>query len=503
MLVGLAWLLGSGCSTKPEQKTETELSAGTAILTADPLPPRREVVAHAHALVAEAERESSASSNEKRLVAAKLFERAFRLYGEGEDGEAAANSYLRAAGENPSDDVSCDSRVRAVLLKAEVQRKPTLIVDEVDRISKGHDAGGNGMCMKQFAPLVEKAKLLRDNTPSEVGLAHVTGVEAWPGADASRLVIAASRAVPYSVRDGIDGERKYVEIEIEGATLDRIPPLLQVGGVVSHVTVGFERGALRIRAYLPGQGFRRAFHLPEPFRIVLDIARQLPGKHAPRSVSRIALDAGHGWSDPGAIGPSGVREKDVTLDIVHRLAPILAKSGIGVVLTRDGDETVSLEERTGRVNSSQADLFVSIHCNASEKAESHGVETYVLDRDRDVVASRVAARENGASVAATREVGTILANLKLDGESKHATHFADLLQRSVLTSMRLGAVNVRDGGVKQAGFYVLVGARMPSVLFETSYISNPEEESRLASPDFRQRIADGIANAIRAYKEGR
>ncbi len=497
------------CTAKGEGKPGNALDEGRRVLAAPELPPRREVVALAHALVAEAEREGGASARDKRVTAAGLFERAYRLHGEPDDGEAAVSALVRASSEGAPDEESCKLRLRGARLRGEVSRHPQQAGEEAEKgLRAVSDAGipdagtRDSECTRDLAELSRLGKLFRGETGAKAGLAHVLGVEAWPGNDASRLVIAVDRAIPYTITEGTDGAMKFIEVEAPGATMDRLPPLLQVGGVVSHVTVAFEKGSLRIRAYLPGQAFRRAFHLPEPFRIVLDIARQLPGKHAPRTISRVALDAGHGGSDPGALGPSGLREKDVTLDIVHKLAPILAKSGISVVLTRDADQTVSLEERTARVNSSQADLFISIHCNASEKPESHGVETYVLDTEHDVVASRVAARENGSSIAATREVGTILASMKIEDQGLHATHFAELLQRSALTSMRMKAGNVRDGGVKQAGFYVLVGARMPSVLFEASYISNPDEESRLASPEYRQRIADGIANAVRAYKEG-
>jgi len=138
------------------------------------------------------------------------------------------------------------------------------------------------------------------------------------------------------------------------------------------------------------------FYLPEPYRIVIDIARHPPGaaSHGHRVIERVVLDPGHGGSDPGAIGPSGVREKDVTLDIARKIAPLLAKDGVSVVLTREDDRFVPLEDRTARANAFGADLFVSIHCNAAENRGRHGVETYVLDTTKDDIASRVAAREN-------------------------------------------------------------------------------------------------------------
>jgi N-acetylmuramoyl-L-alanine amidase len=198
-----------------------------------------------------------------------------------------------------------------------------------------------------------------------------------------------------------------------------------------------------------------------------------------------------------------VREKDVTLDIAHRVAPVLAEKGVQVVLTRDDDRFVSLEERTARANAFGADLFVSIHCNASESRGRRGIETYVLDTTRDEIAARVAARENATTQAASAELASILGGMRMADEGARSTRFAQLLERAATTAVQTKYGDAVDGGVHTAGFYVLVGARMPSVLFETSYISNATEEQRLGTPEYRQLVADAIANAVQAYREGR
>jgi N-acetylmuramoyl-L-alanine amidase len=252
-----------------------------------------------------------------------------------------------------------------------------------------------------------------------------------------------------------------------------------------------------------GTVYRRVFALEEPYRIVVDLARRPPSSGHGRAVAKVVLDPGHGGYDGGATGPAGLREKDVTLDVAKRTAPMLSRAGIEAVLTRDDDRFVSLEERAARANQLGADLFVSIHCNAAESHARHGVETYVLDTTRDEIAQRVAARENATSTTATADLGSILADLRLADQATHSTHLADLLQKSALASLRPSYGDVLDGGVHYAGFYVLVGARMPAVLFETSYISNGAEEARLGSADYKDRLADAIANAVRAYREGR
>jgi N-acetylmuramoyl-L-alanine amidase len=278
-------------------------------------------------------------------------------------------------------------------------------------------------------------------------------------------------------------------------------------GIVTRIVAEPSTTGSRVALDLDGPAFRRVFHLLEPFRIVIDIARQPPGTggsaKGARAVARVAIDPGHGGNDPGATGPSGLKEKDVTLSVAHKLAPLLSRVGVEVALTRDEDRYVTLEERTARANAFGADLFVSIHCNAAEKSGRKGVETYILDTSTSDMAGRVAARENGASQAASAEVAQLLASMRLADQGARSTKLAELLQRSAIASLGAKYDDVLDGGVHRAGFYVLVGARMPAVLFETSYISNAGEEQRLGSDDYQQRLADAIANAVKAYREGR
>jgi N-acetylmuramoyl-L-alanine amidase len=249
--------------------------------------------------------------------------------------------------------------------------------------------------------------------------------------------------------------------------------------------------------------------LPEPFRLVIDVSTEpprvpeaKPGQR--RLVRRVVLDPGHGGYDPGAIGPSGLAEKDVTLDIAHRAAPLIARElGIATLLTRDSDQYVPLDERTARANAFQADLFISIHCNAADDPERRGLMTFVLDESGDTWASHVAARENAASPAAAAELANVLSRVQDAGDVARCVQFAELLQRASMASLQAGYPDVPDRGVRRAGFYVLAGAHMPAVLFEVSFISHPVGEMRLNTADYRQKLADGIVNAVRAYRDGR
>ena len=336
---------------------------------------------------------------------------------------------------------------------------------------------------------------------------QILRIEAWPGRDAARIVVLLDRPTAYRIGDEIDAATSTPRtfLDFDGVDLGSAPRDTPSAGVVTRVRAEPTTTGARVVLDLDGRPWRRVFYMHEPYRVVVDVAShapQAPG-HAERAVARVVLDPGHGGRDTGAVGPGGVREKDVTLDIAHRVAPVLAAQGLQVVLTRDDDRSVPLEERTARANGFGADLFVSIHCNASDSKARRGIETYVLDTTRDEIAGRVAARENATTQPVSAELASILGGLRLADEAQRSGRLAHLLQRVATSAVQSRFGDVVDGGVHTAGFYVLVGARMPSVLFETSYVSNAVEEQRLGSADYRQLLADAIANAVKAYRQGR
>jgi N-acetylmuramoyl-L-alanine amidase len=342
---------------------------------------------------------------------------------------------------------------------------------------------------------------------------QIVRIDQWPGEESARIVVLLDRQARFRVADDVSDVKGAARtprtfLELDGVDVGTAPRDMHTGGLVTRVRAEPTSTGARVTLDIAGtKAYRRVFHLLEPFRIIVDVAKNPPGvapQSGPqRAASRVVLDPGHGGSDPGAIGPSGVKEKDVTLDVAHRVAPVLAKQGVQVALTRDDDRSVTLEERTARANGFNADVFISIHCNAADSRTHHGVETYVLDTTKDEIASRVAARENATSQAATAELGSLLASMRMADQATRSTKLAELLQKATMASLRPSFPDALDGGVHTAGFYVLVGARMPGVLFETSYISNIAEEGRLANEDYKQRLADGIVNAVQAYKEGR
>jgi N-acetylmuramoyl-L-alanine amidase len=217
-------------------------------------------------------------------------------------------------------------------------------------------------------------------------------------------------------------------------------------------------------------------------------------------VSRIVIDPGHGGHDPGA-RVKGLAEADLVLDVALRLERLLAaQPGVEVVLTRRTDVFIPLEERTAIANREDADLFLSIHANASRNRKASGVETYFLNFASNRDAEAVAARENAASGRAMHSLPDIVKAITLNNKLDESRDFATMVQRSMIERLRPAHKAVRDLGVKQAPFVVLIGAGMPSVLAEISFVTNPQEGRLLKSGNYRQRIAEALFQGIAAYQ---
>jgi N-acetylmuramoyl-L-alanine amidase len=267
-----------------------------------------------------------------------------------------------------------------------------------------------------------------------------------------------------------------------------------------------------------GAGYRRVdtFELANPTRLVLDLQGDRD-KSAARGAAPpvtalpvIVLDPGHGGVETGAVGPSGLEEKDVTLDLARRLKPLLERHGVTVVLTRDEDRVMPLDDRTAIANQNRAELFVSIHVNASKRKSAVGAETYFLSTDAtDAEARTLAALENkayapaepasGGSTPASggpdRGLELILWDLAQNSYLAESSRLAELVQREMNT-----LAGTKDRGVRQAPFRVLMGATMPAILVEAAFISNSSEESRLADAAAKDKIAEAIARAIVEYR---
>jgi N-acetylmuramoyl-L-alanine amidase len=217
-------------------------------------------------------------------------------------------------------------------------------------------------------------------------------------------------------------------------------------------------------------------------------------------VSRIVIDPGHGGHDPGAQG-KGIKEADLVLDVALRLQKLLLKSpGVEVVLTRSTDVFIPLEERTAIANRESADLFLSIHANASRNPSARGVETYFLNFASNPDAEAVAARENSASGQTMHNLPDIVKAITLNNKLDESRDFATLVQRSMVDHLASGNKSVRDLGVRQAPFVVLIGAGMPSVLAEISFLTHAQEGRLLKTGAYRQKIAEALFDGLRDYQ---
>ena len=218
-------------------------------------------------------------------------------------------------------------------------------------------------------------------------------------------------------------------------------------------------------------------------------------------ISRIVIDAGHGGHDPGATA-FDLSESELVLDIALRLeALLLEQPGVEVVLTRRSDEYVPLEQRTALANRESADLFLSIHANASANPQARGVETYFLNFALNPEAEAVAARENAASGRTMNSLSDTVKAIALNSKIDESKDFAGLVQRALVQRLRSANKSVKDLGVKQAPFVVLVSAAMPSGLTEVSFVTNGPEARLLKSNSYRQRIAEALLNGIQRYQQ--
>jgi N-acetylmuramoyl-L-alanine amidase len=221
------------------------------------------------------------------------------------------------------------------------------------------------------------------------------------------------------------------------------------------------------------------------------------------SARRIVIDPGHGGHDPGTIGHAGLQEKDLVLDVSLRLEKMLrAEPGTEVIMTRSTDAYVPLEERTAIANSKGADLFLSVHANSSRNPIARGIETYILNFALDPHAEEVAARENAISPATLKDLQGLVKAIALNSKIDESRDFATSIHEAMIARIKAGQSSIQDRGVRTAPFYVLIGANMPSILAEISFVSNPEDERLLKTPEQREKIAESLFEGIKNYLEG-
>ncbi|KAB0670455.1 AMIN domain-containing protein [Oryzomonas sagensis] len=399
-----------------------------------------------------------------------------------------------------------------------------------------------------YPALAAKKKTNSDQTAGSRPLAVLSEMKHWSNPDYTRISLEFDRDVTWEAHElgkGSRGKPGRVYIDINRAKLGPGAKDITIGdGLLKGVRLGQHKPDV-VRVVLDTENIKdyKIFPLSEPARLVIDVRGErraeisrlentIAAKPAPAQspvalpapepkpatppvvekkvkphkkpliakIRRIVVDPGHGGHDSGALGPNGVKEKDVVLAIGLKLRDLLRDElGLDVVMTRATDVFIPLEERTAIANKVNADLFVSVHANAALNRGASGIETYYLNLAKTEKAAQLAAKENGTTLEKVSVLQAILFDLMANYKLNDSAHLADEVQRSLHGKIKSRHPDVRNLGVKQGPFYVLVGATMPSILVETAFVSNAQEESRLTDPAYQEQTAEGIMEGIRGY----
>ena len=375
--------------------------------------------------------------------------------------------------------------------------------------------------------LSEKKKLKKDIKPSKTNkVVTVTGLRYWSNPSYTRIVIDADREAAYNHRllrkDPSIQKPKRLYIDLQNSRLGNgIKKTIPINDdLLTDARAGqFAADVVRVVVDIKSFKTYKIFSLKNPFRIVIDVWGTKPSKFKAAKkdkkittsalakqlslgVNRIVIDPGHGGRDRGASGYlKGVYEKDVVLKIAKQLAKKIRKElQCEVFLTRTRDRYLTLEERTAIANTKNADLFISIHTNAARSSRAFGIETYFLNLATDDESILVAARENATSTKNISDLQTILSDLMQNAKINESSRLAGYVQTALCKHLKKNRYSrINNKGVKQAPFYVLLGAQMPAILIETSFISNPKECKRLITPKYQERLCEAIVNGIKKY----
>jgi N-acetylmuramoyl-L-alanine amidase len=388
----------------------------------------------------------------------------------------------------------------------------------------------------------ENKKKNGGEVPSSKGLALVKDIRHWSTPTYTRVVIDVEEPVKYSAHllkgDPEHKKPRRLYLDLEGTRVgSEIESSIPIkGGLLQRARAG-QYSSQRVRVVLDIDSIDRhkIFPLYDPFRIVVDVrgdetkeeevkSPTVVKKRSPRkgvrkqkkpdasvslarqlglNVKTIVIDPGHGGKDPGTFAKGGLREKDIVLRFAKALKPRLEKRlGCEVILTRTRDVFLSLEKRTAFANMNKADLFISLHVNANDVKKVNGIETYFLNMATDKRAVMLAAAENATSEKNISDLQKILNELMLNTKITESSKLAHEVQSGITGHMNKTRRKVKDLGVKQAPFYVLIGAEMPAVLVEIGFITNPSERRRLADREYLRSLADGLAVGIDGYIKG-
>ncbi|MGE4553407.1 MAG: N-acetylmuramoyl-L-alanine amidase [Desulfovibrionaceae bacterium] len=374
--------------------------------------------------------------------------------------------------------------------------------------------------------------------PAPAGTATLQAIRYRSSDDYTRVVLELDRPVEYVYKflEPLPDKDKTwrVYVDLRGAVLGgEVPRNVEISDGILR---GFRAGqntadTARVVLDLQAHQDHKVFHLDSPFRIIIDVYSAQPGdanggKDAPSgqavaikpdksgkskpsspgdlleqlglTVRTVMIDPGHGGKDNGAVH-NGIKEKDVNLKVALALGAILKKQGYKVLYTRTNDEFISLEDRTAMANMGKADLFLSLHCNAHHSADINGLEVYSLNLAKNQDAIRVAAKENSVDPKQISDLQYILSDLMLSSKIEESSDLAEVEQGAIIKRVR-PKYGINDHGHREAPFYVLMGAKMPAVLIEMGYLTNPDEARLMKKDSFIKVMAQGIADGVADYK---
>ncbi|SHJ58621.1 N-acetylmuramoyl-L-alanine amidase [Malonomonas rubra DSM 5091] len=490
------------------------------------------------------EQNSQSSNAPKALfLKARTWDGLSRASGGQEDAREAVNQYLAMAERYPSHTLADDALYSAGQIaenrlydKAAAYRYYRWLTDQMpqgDMVNKARQrlSALPKPEVEKVPPVKQTAYLKTADSP------RLEKIRYWSGPEYTRVVFDLS--APVSAEPNMlkgDNPRIYFDL----LYTDMAPQLQQnlpiLNGLVKRVrTSRYDEQRTRVVLDLNRQAEYKFAHLEDPYRFVVDVlgapsragvqqpepggasptddsiagildtvpdqpVLHVPQQRKDQGIKLIVVDAGHGGRDPGAVGPNKVLEKNVTLGMAKELARQLRQRlGVKVLLTRSDDRFIELRDRTAYANKVGADLFISLHANAAKSRKAYGLETYFLNLSKNDQAAEVAARENGTSLQDVSNLEAILFDLMANAKINESSRLAAEVQQAMVAGLRPHYSRIKDLGVRQGPFHVLLGATMPSVLVEAAFISNTREEKRLTSKAYQKRVADAIVKGVKNY----
>ena len=471
----------------------------------------------------------------------QMFTKLYRYSGRQGDLDEAIECYERLVREYKDHRLADDSQYKIGEIYYRVKNDPTQAYVEFLKVEVKFPSGdmrpkARSMLDKLAVIIGKKGQKKQEDAVSPKQLTKVKNIRHWSTPNYTRVVVDLEGPVKY-VSNLLEEDpskkkprRLYIDLQRAYVGADMESPITIKDGLLQRARAGqFDKDTVRVVLDINSIGSYKIFRLHDPFRIVMDVrgtgreddrdkriskVKKRPTRKGIRKVKepdktvslarqlglgvkRIVIDPGHGGKDPGCYLKGGIKEKNIVLNLAKTLSrKIEKKLGCETILTRRKDIFLSLERRTAFANMKKADLFISLHINAHKQKNIHGLETYFLNMATDKRAVMVAARENATSEKNISDLQTILNDLMLNTKISESSKLAYEVQKGMIFRIKKQYKTVRSLGVKQAPFYVLIGAEMPAILVETGFITNSIERKRLLSQRYLETLANGIVVGI-------